>query len=97
MPLSKRDESLYKKNGELLGQVEVLKRSEAELSQQIRKLKVELEDSRLSARKAEVALDIYRQKHRGLLREFRALKDLLRHLGSAGTEVEWQDHEAAQE
>ena len=97
MPLSKRDESLYKKNGELLGQIETLKRSEAEWSRQIQKLTFELEDSRLRARKIEIARDIYQQKHRRLLRVFRALKDLLRHLGSAGTEVEWQDHEAAQE
>ncbi len=56
-------------------------------------LKAQLREGGLKYAKMECDLLIARQKHKGLLKEFRAFKDLIRHLGTIGTEIEWQDHE----
>lgn len=63
-------------------------------AQRIKDLEAELNHETLQKSRAETELLIARQKHRGLLKEFRAFKDLIRHLGSAATDIEWQDHES---
>lgn len=60
-------------------------------AEEIGRLKSLVKDTELRALKAETSLLIARQKHAGLLKEFHAFKSLIRHLGSTGTEIEWQE------
>ena len=59
----------------------------------IGELRVRAEMAVMALSRAMIERDIARAKHSGLLKEFRAFKDLIRHLGSVGTEIEWQDGE----
>lgn len=77
-------------------EIEMLQHANQTQAQEIHRLKDELRAANLTAQKLHIERTIVQSKHSGLLKEFRAFKDLIRHLGSATTDIEWQDHESAQ-
>ena len=71
-------------------ELETLRHTNAVQAQDIRDMSEKIDNLQAYCKNLELRAGVATLKHMELLRSFKAFRSLLRHLGSAGTEIEWE-------